>query len=316
MRRLRRSELATPGSNPAMIAKAASSEADEVFLDLEDAVAPAERPRAREHVVDGLTRHDWGRKVRAVRINAVDGDDGLDDLFAVVEGAGGVLDTVIVPKVGGAREVHLVDRLLGYLERRHGVGHRIGIEVLIETVEGLARVREIAAASERLETLIVGVGDLAASQGARVVGVEPDAFADSALWLSARSQVVAAAREAGIEAIDGPFVRIADTEGYERLVREARTMGFSGKWAIHPLQLPLANAGFGLQPAEARWLERIDEVYAPAVAAGTGAIAMDGELVDAAHLLMAARLRRLAELTAPPAGGPRSGGPAVDPRAG
>ncbi len=297
MRRLRRSALATPGSNPHMITKAAGSDADEVFLDLEDAVAPSERPAARDHIVDGLTRLDWGRKVRSVRINGLDSDEGIEDLFAVVEGAGAVLDTIIVPKVRNASEVHTVDRLLGYLERRHRINRPIGLEILIETVEGLARVQQIATASERIETLIIGVGDLAASQGARVVGVEPDDFIDSTLWLFARSQVLVAARSAGVEAIDGPFTRIADLAGYERLVRQACVMGFSGKWAIHPSQLPVANSGFGLHPAERRWLSRLEEAYGPALDTGTGAIAMDGELIDAAHLLMADRLRRLARLT-------------------
>lgn len=297
MRRLRRSTLATPGSNPYMIAKAAASEADEVFLDLEDAVAPGERPAARHHIVDGLTRLEWGRKVRSVRINALDTDDGIDDLSAVVQGAGAVVDTIIVPKVGSASEVHTVERLLSHLERRHGIDRPIALEILIETAEGLARVQDIASASERIETLIIGVGDLAASQGARVVGVEPDDFIDSTLWLFARSRVLMAARSAGIEAIDGPFTRIWDLDAYERVVHQARVMGFSGKWAIHPSQLPVANKGFALQPAERRWLSRLDAAYAPALDAGTGAIAMDGELVDAAHLLMADRLRRIGHLT-------------------
>lgn len=296
MRRLRRSELATPGSNPRMIAKAAASAADEVFLDLEDAVVASERPAARHHIVNGLTQLDWGRKVRSVRINEIGSDDGIDDLLAVVEGAGGVVDTIIVPKAASAHDVVVVDRLLGYLERRHGVSVPIGLEILIETVEGLTHVHEIAAASDRIETLILGVGDLAASQGSRIMGVEPDSFTDSSLWLHARSQVVVAARYRGIEAIDGPFTRIHDLASYAQLVQEARVLGFSGKWAIHPAQVAPANEGFGLQPGERQWLARLDESFIPAQADGTGAIAMDGELVDAAHLLMADRLRRVDDL--------------------
>lgn len=280
-----------------MIAKAAGSEADEVFLDLEDAVAAAERPAARAYIIEGLTQLDWGRKIRSVRINGLEDDDGIDDLFAVVEGAGTVLDTIIVPKVSNASQVHTVDRLLGYLERRHRVDRPIGLEILIETVQGLSQVQEIASASSRIETLILGVGDLAASQGARVVGVDADDFIDSTLWLFARSRVLMAARNAGVEAIDGPFTRIADLAGYERVVRQARVMGFSGKWAIHPSQLPAANKGFELQPAERRWMTRFDEEYGPAAETGTGAIAMDGELIDAAHQLMANQLRGIARLT-------------------
>lgn len=298
MQRLRRSALATPGSNERMIAKAAASDADEVFLDLEDAVAPAERAAARVLVVDGLTSLDWGHKTRAVRVNSLASPEGVQDLETVIEGAGAHVDAVIIPKVRSADEVHLADRMLDDMETRLGLKNRIGIEVLIETVEALVRVHEIAGSSSRIETLIVGVGDLGASQGARTVGLEPSAFMDSGMWLYARSRILVAARNAGVEAIDGPFTRIPDLDAYERLVREVRIMGFSGKWAIHPSQIPVANRGFGLQPEEQQWLSRIEEEYLPAVESGVGAIALDGELVDAAHLLMAERLRRLDAMSA------------------
>ena len=281
-----------------MISKAAMSDADEVFLDLEDAVAPAERAAARGLVVKGLTSLDWGNKTLAVRVNSLAGPEGVEDLEAVIEGAGAHLDVVILPKVRSADEIQLADGMLNDLETRLGLTRRIGIEVLIETVESLVRVHEIAGSSSRIETLIVGVGDLGASQGARTVGLEPSEFMDTGMWLYARSQILVAARNAGIEAIDGPFTRIPDLDAYERLVREVRIMGFSGKWAIHPSQIPVANRGFGLQPEEQQWLSRIDEEYLPAVESGIGAIALDGELVDAAHLLMAERLRSLDAMAA------------------
>src|SRR3990170_5714797 len=166
--RLRRSELATPGSNEKMMAKAAAGEADLVFLDLEDAVAPAQKEEAREKTIEALKRLDWGRKVRAVRINAVNTVWVLDDIVQTIERAGDRLDVIIIPKVKAPRDVWFVETLLDQLEAGLGIKKRIGIEILIEEVEALARVDEIAACSPRLEALILGVGDLSASQGIRM----------------------------------------------------------------------------------------------------------------------------------------------------
>lgn len=293
MSRLRRSELSTPASSPKMIAKAAVSEADMVFLDLEDAVSPQVRPAARQNAIEGLTTLDWGSKTRAIRMNAIDTDDGFEDLLTIIPKAGNHLDVIVVPKANSAADIVAVDRLLTYLEHKYAVETPIGIEILIETVHALNNVKEIAVASPRVESLIVGVGDLAASQGARVVGEPQDAFVFSTMWLYARSKVSAAAHAAGVDAIDGPFVSITDIDAYRQMVREARIMGFSGKWAIHPNQIAPANEGFGLQDGERKWMADVLEHFGSARDAGTGAVALDGELIDAAHLLMVDRLNEM-----------------------
>lgn len=293
MSRLRRSELSTPASSPKMIAKAAVSDADMVFLDLEDAVSPQVRPQARLNAIEGLTTLNWGSKTRAIRMNAIDTDDGFEDLLTIIPKAGNYLDVIVVPKANTAADIVAVDRLLTYLEHKHGVTTPIGIEILIETVHALNNVKDIAVASPRIESLIVGVGDLAASQGARVVGEPQDAFIFSTMWLYARSQVSAAAHAAGVDAIDGPFVSITDIDAYRQMVREARIMGFSGKWAIHPNQIAPANEGFGLQDSERKWMGDVLKHFGSARDAGTGAVALDGELIDAAHLLMVDRLNEM-----------------------
>src|SRR3954451_5997786 len=209
--RVRRSELSTPGHSTKMIAKGAASDADLVFLDLEDAVAPSAKPGARQNIVAALNDLDWGRSVRAYRINRVDTEWCHDDLIEVVTGAGANINVIIIPKIKGPRELWFVDDLLTQLERKLGLAvGRIGLEVLIEEVEALQRVDEIATASPRLEAMILGVGDLSASQGMRLAhtavpaGDEPIASPGD-IWHSPPPRMTAAARVAGIDAIDGPY---------------------------------------------------------------------------------------------------------------
>src|SRR6476620_8400340 len=198
-KRLRRSELATPGTSPKMIAKAAASDADLVFLDLEDAVAPSAKEAARKNIVAGLNELDWGRSTRSYRINSVDTPWCHDDVIEVVTGAGSNIDVIIIPKIKGPRDVWFVDDPLTQLERKLGleVG-RIGLEVLIEEVEALQRVDEIAVASPRLEAMILGVGDLSASQGMFLgdIGVTDSDEAISYpgdIWHCARHRMIVAA---------------------------------------------------------------------------------------------------------------------------
>ena len=244
--RARRSELATPASSERMCEKAAGSGADLVFLDLEDACAPVAKDGARGTAVEALTSLDWGRTVRAVRVNGIETPWCHGDLIEVVTGAREALDVIIVPKARTARDVWWVDVLLTQLETELGLAKRIGLEVLIEEAEGLVNAAEIATASDRLEAIIFGAGDLSASLRARVDGnFDPLGEYPGDFWHFARVQVLAAARAAGIDAIDAPYPAYQDPDGYRRARPcHASLLGFDGKWAIHPDQIAIANEVF------------------------------------------------------------------------
>jgi citrate lyase subunit beta / citryl-CoA lyase len=282
--RLRRSELSTPGTSGKMMAKAAGSDADLVFLDLEDSVAPAEKPGARSLVVEALNGHDWGSKVRAARVNGVHTEWAHDDVIEVVTGAGANLDVIIVPKVKAPRDVWFVDTLLTQLEDKLRLPHRIGLEVLIEETEALACVEDIARCSPRLEALILGVGDLSASQGIRTghIGEEAGDRYPGDMWHYARTRMIVAARASGIDAIDGPFANFRNAEAYRREASWAATMGCVGKWAIHPSQVDLANEIFAPTEAEVARAREAVEAVEEAEAQGAGAANLNGVMIDAA----------------------------------
>lgn len=283
MTRLRRSELSTPGSSEKMMTRAAGLPADLVFLDLEDSVAPAEKPGARRLVIEALNGLDWGAKTLGVRINGVQTEWAHDDLIEVVVGAGSRLDLVIVPKVKAPRDVWFVDTMLDQLEAKLRLSRRIGIEALVEETEALARVEEIAACSTRLEALILGVGDLSASQGIRTghVGQASEKYPGD-MWHYARNRMVVAARANGLDAIDGPFGNFRDPDGYRREATWAAILGCVGKWAIHPSQIEIANDVFAPTGAEVERARRAVEAVRAAEAAGAGAADLDGVMIDAA----------------------------------
>jgi citrate lyase subunit beta/citryl-CoA lyase len=285
--RLRRSELSTPGTSPKMIAKAAASDADLAFLDLEDAVAPAEKTAARRHIIAGLNDLDWGDTVRAYRINGVHTPWCHDDIIEVVTGAGANIEVIIVPKVKGPRDVWFVDDLLTQLEHKLGleVG-RIGIEVLIEEVEALGSVQQIASCSPRLEALILGVGDLSASQGMRLghIGVTEDEGVTypGDIWHYARNQIIVAARSAGIDAIDGPYANFANPKGYEKNAATFAMLGGVGKWCIHPSQIEPANRVFSPTAGEIERAQAVVRAVKESEDRGEGAANLDGIMIDAA----------------------------------
>lgn len=283
--RLRRCELAVPASNERMMEKAAASGVDHAFLDLEDAVAPGEKESARAKAIAALRELDWGRTVRAVRINGADTPWCLDDICEVVGGAAGKLDVIVIPKVTAPRDVWFVETVLDQIEPKLGIDRPIGLEVLIEEVEALAAVDEIARSSRRLEALILGYGDFSASQGVRrgAPGLGPEGYPGD-MWHYARVRIVVAARAAGIEAIDGPFADIADEEGYRRSAGSAAMLGFTGKWAIHPRQIEHAHEIFAPTEAEIAHARKLRDAYAEAQQRGEGAVKVDGRLVDAASL--------------------------------
>lgn len=296
--RLRRSELATPGSQAKMITKAAESDADLVFLDLEDAVVPAEKERARVQVIDGLNDLDWGRKVRAVRINSVDTVWAHDDVIDVVTRAGARLDIIIIPKVKAPRDIWFVETLLTQLEAKLKLDHRIGLEVLIEETEALARVEDIAGASPRLEALILGVGDLSASQGIRMGNISDPALRyPGDMWHYARTRMVVAARAHGLDAIDGPYPNYRDADGYRRDASWASTLGCAGKWCIHPSQIDIANDVFAPSEKEIALAKRMCDAYEAAQSGGAGAAGESGVLVDAASVRIFQGVLERARLT-------------------
>ena len=288
--RLQRSELAVPGSNPGMFLKALEGEADYIFLDLEDAVAPADKEQARKNVIQALLEHDWrGQgKTISVRINGIDTHYMYRDVVDVVEQAGHRLDTILIPKVGVPADVYLVDALVTQIEMAKGIPHRIGIDVLIETALGMANVEAIAQSSRRLEAMHFGVADYAASCRARTVvigGLNPDYPGDQ--WHAALSRMIVACRAYGLRPIDGPFGDFKDPDGYRLAARRAAALGIEGKWAIHPSQIALANEVFSPPAAELDRAKRILVALDEAAREGRGAAQLDGRMIDAASARMA-----------------------------
>ena len=282
--RLRRSELSVPGTSPKMIAKSATSDADLVFLDLEDAVAPTEKEAARGPVIEGLNSLDWGNRVRAVRINGTHTTWCHDDIIEIVTQAGRNLDLIIIPKVKAPRDIWFVETLLAQLEAKLRLPHRIGLEALVEETEALACVEDIARCSDRLEALILGVGDLSASQGIRAghIGSGDGDRYPGDMWHYARNRMIVACRAAGIDAIDGPFANFRNGDAYRRESVWATTLGAVGKWCIHPSQIEIANEVFAPSEDEvAKAREAIDAVR-EAEARGDGAAALNGMMIDAA----------------------------------
>ena len=297
--RLQRSELAVPGSNPDMFEKAARSEADYIFLDCEDAVIPDDKPQARKNIIQGLNDIDWKGKTLSVRINGLDTHYMYRDVVDIVEQAGDKLDTILIPKVGTASDVYVVDCLLTQIEEAKGLKKRIGIECLIETALGGANVMSIAQSSKRLEAFHFGVADYAASMRARTVnigGLNPDYPGDQ--WHAALVSMATACRAFGLRAIDGPFGDFNDPDGYQDACRRAAALGYEGKWAIHPKQIPLANELMSPPEAEVTRARRILEALEEAAKAGKGAAQLDGKMIDAASERMAKNVVKQSELIA------------------
>ncbi|MCH2439429.1 MAG: CoA ester lyase [Acidimicrobiales bacterium] len=288
--RLQRSELAVPGSNPALFAKAAASDVDYVFLDLEDAVAPGDKEQARRNVIKGLRDIDWRGlgKTISVRINGIDTHYMYRDVVDVVEQAGEHLDTILIPKVGVPADVYMVDAMVTQIEEAKGLTNAIGIEVLIETTLGMANVEAIATSSPRLEAMHFGVADYAASCRARTTnigGLNPDYPGDQ--WHEGLSRMLVACRAYGIRPIDGPFGDFNDPDGYMEGARRAAALGYEGKWAIHPSQIGLANEVFSPPAEEVDRAHRILAALAEAAAEGRGAAQLEGRMIDAASARMA-----------------------------
>ena len=287
--RLRRSVLAVPGSNPRMMEKAAASEADEVFLDLEDACAPLEKPAARGKVVAALRDHDWGGKTRVVRINQVTSRFAFDDIREIVTGAGEVLDCVMVPKVRDAGDIAFVDRALLQLEQALDLPvFRIGIEAQIEDATGLMNADQIAFASTRLETLTYGPADFSASMQLPSLTVANTYNYPGDIFHYVLFRLAVAARAAGIQVIDGPYLLIRDIDGFREAASRAAALGYDGKWVLHPGQIGPANEVFTPSQADFDKAARILEAYRQATDVDRrGAVMLGDEMIDEASRKMA-----------------------------
>ena len=295
-RRLRRCQLAVPGSSEKMMTKAASLDVDHVFLDLEDAVAPSAKVGARRQIVEALNTLDFGKTLRCVRINDLDTHYAYEDIITVVEGAGANIDTILVPKVRSACDVRFVDRLLSQIERKLELQRRIGIEVLIEEAEGMMRVEEIAAASDRLEALVFGMGDYSASQGVDPKAIAGDSGYPGDIWHYARYKMIIAARTYGLDAVDGPFVNFKDADWFRVECVRAKQLGAVGKWAIHPSQVAIAQEVFSPSQQEVDRAYKAVMAYRDAQTQGLGAIQVDGQMVDVATVRLVQRVIDQAEL--------------------
>ncbi len=288
--RLQRSELAVPGSNPGMFEKAAASAADYVFLDLEDAVSPGDKLQARKNIIEALNDIDWrgSGKTISVRINSIDTHYMYRDVVDLVEQAGDQLDTILIPKVGVAADVYMVDAMLTQIETAKGFTNKSGIEALIETTLGMANVDSIATSSPRMEAMHFGVADYAASCRARTTnigGLNPDYPGDQ--WHHGLSRMLVACRAYGLRPVDGPFGDFSDPDGYLLGARRAAAMGYEGKWAIHPSQVKLANQVYTPSDAEVDKAHRILAALEEAAAQGKGAASLDGRMIDEASAKMA-----------------------------
>lgn len=300
--RLERSVLVTPASNARMIEKAAASGADAVCIDLEDAVAPSEKEASRANVIHALIHNDFGDSLRMYRINALDTPYAYRDLIEVVEAAGDHLDLVVVPKVERAEDVYVIETLLRQIEMAKGLINRIGIEVQIETALGCVNANAIAACSQRVEAILYGPGDYAASLQMPMDSIgaldASDDLYPGHRWHAIMQTVVVAARAFGKRCIDGPYAPFRDAAGFEKVCDIARVMGFDGKWAIHPSQVATLNRVFSLPESHVTWAQRVLDAYEAAMDAGTGAITVDGKMVDAASLRVARAIVQKSALAA------------------
>ena len=292
----RRSILSVPGHVAKMHTKALASSADVVMLDLEDSVPPDAKEAARRQVIQTLNAAEADIPTLAVRINALDTPFGYRDLLEVAEAGGGRFDTIVVPKVNSAGDIHFVDRLLDGIEMHAGTERPAGIEASIETAQGLEAVSAIVRASRRIRTLVFGIADYAASVGARLVSLSGHGEAEEAIypghrWHYALSRIVMAAKAHDVMAIDAPYGNFRDESGLARAAGMACALGCDGKWAIHPAQIDTLNRVFTPSREDIERAARIMAADDAAREEGRGAVAVDGRMVDQATVRLARRLQ-------------------------
>jgi citrate lyase subunit beta/citryl-CoA lyase len=287
-----RSLLAVPATRRKMVEKALASDADAVFLDLEDAVAPDSKPAARGDVVSALKEIEWRDRPTLFRANAMDTPYFYRDLIEVVEAAGHSLDAIIVPKVNRPEDLHTVSILLSQLELAMDLQKgKIKLEAQIESAEGLTNVEAISGSTPRLTALHFGPGDFAASLSMPLTSIgvmdEWDEAYPGHRFHYAMQRIVVAARAAGLRVLDGPVADYGDEDGLRRSCLIARSLGFDGKWCIHPAQIGVVNTVFSPTENEVDWAKKVVAAYEEANAAGSGSVSVDGQMVDAASIKLA-----------------------------
>ena len=312
-----------PATNERALEKAPTLGADVVFLDLEDAVAPEDKDLARERAIEALLERDWSACAVSVRINGLDTRWCYRDVVEVMERACGAVDTLLIPKVGSPSDVEFVATLCSQIEQARGLPP-VNLHLLIETAAGMANVEAIArAVPDRLEAMVFGVADYAASVQARTTNIgganpdyavltDPDPSGARAThwgdqWHFGISRMVAAARANGLRPIDGPFGDYGDPDGYRAAARRAAALGCEGKWAIHPSQIALANDVFTPADDEVERAGRILRAMEAAAKEGKGAVSLDGRLIDAASIRMASNLVAKADQIRARSSGTRGG---------
>ena len=289
----RRSVLAVPGSNLRMIDKAKGLPADEIFLDLEDAVAPPAKSAARANIVAALNSPGWGSQIKVVRVNDWTTEWTYADVISVVEGAGRDLDAILLPKVTDAGQVQALDLLLTQMEKANGLEiGRIGIEPQLENALGLRNIDAIATASPRVQTLVFGPADFMASINMRtlVVGEQPEGYAPGDAYHHILMTILLTARAHGLQAIDGPYLQVRDLDGFRRAASRTAALGFDGKWVLHPTQIDSANEIFSPRQADYDRAEEILDAYAfhtSTEGGARGAVMLGDEMIDEASAKMA-----------------------------
>lgn len=291
----RRSNLSVPGHVKKMHAKAAGSAADVVMLDLEDSVPVDAKDQAREQVIETLNEVDWGQSTVTVRINSLDTPFAYRDLLEVAENCGNIIDAIVIPKVNTAGDIHFADHMLNGIELAKGYESSIGIEASIETAEGLHQAAEIAAASDRITSLVFGIADYSASVGARLVSISGHGEKEEDLypghrWHFPLSKMVMSAKAFGSMAIDAPYGNFKDMDGLRRSAVMACALGCDGKWAIHPGQIDVINEVFTPAKEDIELAKKVLDADAEAKASGKGAIAVEGRMVDQATVRLANQL--------------------------
>ena len=291
--RPRRTVLAVPGSSVKMTDKARGLPVDEVFLDLEDAVAGPAKEEARQNVVTALNGGDFAAPTVVVRVNAWDTEYTVRDVTEIVGRAGARVDALLLPKARSAAEVMALDLVLTQVEKAAGlpVGH-IGIEPQIEDALGLTNIDQIATASPRVLTLVFGPADFMASVGMRTltVGEQPEGYAPGDAYHHVLMTILVAARAHGLQAIDGPFLKVRDVEGFRRAAARTAALGFDGKWVLHPAQVDAGNEVFSPRQEEFDQAEAILAAYARSTSVeggARGAVMFGDEMLDEASRKMA-----------------------------
>jgi citrate lyase beta subunit len=290
-----RSVLSVPSHMEKMYAKAVKSTADVIMLDLEDSVPLDSKENARKMVVQSLHSMDWQNKTVTIRINNLDSAFAYRDLLEIVESAGEKLDAVVVPKVNHPGDIHFVDRLLDGIEQAKKQHRPIGIEASIETAQGLSAVTTIAQASRRVQTLVFGIADYSASVGARLVSVSGHGENEFEIysghrWHFALSRMIMAAKANGLLAIDAPYGNFKDPDGLKRSAVMACALGCDGKWAIHPDQIDIINQVYTPSPEDIERAKKVLQAAKTAQSKGSGAVAVDGHMVDQATVRLARQL--------------------------